>query len=205
MKQGQRKHARAIHKVVEGLNRLMKQGGGKGKGSGFERTVCQDLSRLILPDSDETLFWRSAMSGGRSTVRHKQGKKDASQGGDITCIHEAGRWLTEYFVLECKFYRDLDIESGLLKGKGKLAQFWKEIETVAKRHHKHPLLIAKQNNTIPLLILNKKGVKTFQTFSQLPECLLISSILDASFFAYDAVVPAKEKRKRKTKPKERQV
>lgn len=143
---------------------MTKGGAGKRKGSAFERKVCEKLSRWIQPNTEETLFWRSAMSGGRATVRHARGKKDDTQSGDISCIHPEGAWLTEHFAIECKFYADLDIKSALLKNKGKLAKFWKEIRKVAKKHGKHPMLIAKENRTDTLLLINEEGYTSLNTF-----------------------------------------
>lgn len=141
---------------------MTKRGGmGKRKGSGFERKVCEQLSRWIAPDNDETLFWRSAMSGGRATNRFKRGIKTENQTGDITCIHPKGSWLTDVFVIECKFYRDLDIKTALLNQKGKLIKFWKEVCEVAKRNDRLPMLIAKENQTKALLILSWKGTTLF--------------------------------------------
>ena|SRR3974390_2278738 len=144
---------------------MAKAGGfGKRKGSAFERTVCEQLSRLIDPDTEETLFWRSAMSGGRSTVRGKKGKADATQAGDITCIDPKGNWLTAHFIIECKFYHNLDIQTALLTGKGKLAKFWREVRKVAKKHKKYPMLVARENRTKTLLLLGPKGHKSMTTW-----------------------------------------
>ena len=165
----------------------MKPGGGKQKGAAFERKVCEQLSRFIVPGTNETLFWRSAMSGGRATVRHKQGKKgDDNQAGDITCVHEAGRWLTEYFVIECKFYSDLDIEAFILSNKGKLAKFWNEVRLLAKRHKKTPMLIAKQNRTKTLLLLTTSGVNSFDVFRVMP--LPLAVVYNAHMYGYEEVI-----------------
>src|SRR5690242_5955748 len=99
----------------------MKHGGGKQKGSSFERKVCKVLSRFVDPDGTDTHFWRSAMSGGRSTIQRKKGIRNDKQVGDITCVSNKGAWLTDLFLIECKFYKDLNLASGLLFGKGKLA------------------------------------------------------------------------------------
>lgn len=147
---------------------MTKRGGmGKRKGSGFERKVCEQLSRWIAPDNDETLFWRSAMSGGRATNRFKQGIKSENQAGDITCIHPSGSWLTDAFAIECKFLRNLDIKGAFLNNKGKLAKFWGEICKVAEQHDKMPLLIAKENNTRTLLLMNYEGPEVFWYKSKL--------------------------------------
>lgn len=138
---------------------------GKSKGAGFEREICKKLSRFIDPKGTDTLFWRSAMSGGRATVQNrKKGIENKTQLGDITCVSKAGLWLTETFVIECKFWKDLDITSCLIKRKGKLIQFWREVKKVAKKHDKHPLLIAKQNNIETLVLTTINGWTSYKTY-----------------------------------------
>ncbi len=143
---------------------MMRKGGGKQKGASFERDVCKQLSNFILPGSKDTLFWRSSLSGGRATVQNRKGGANQTQLGDLTCVHEAGQWLTAHFVIECKFYADLDIEAGLLTGRGKLAGFWRELCKLSRRHRRHPMLIAKQNRSGTLLILDEAGSSRFSTF-----------------------------------------
>ena len=150
----------------------MRDGGGKQKGSQFERLICWKLSRFIDPQGEDTLFWRSAMSGGRSTRQAKKGIKNQSQAGDITCIHPDGNWLTQYFVIECKFYADLNLSSSILFGKGKLAGFWRDLNLVAGKANKYPLLIAKQNRIEPLVIMDDNGLRTFKTFGNNVDIIL---------------------------------
>ena len=67
------------------MSRLSKQ-----KGAEFERKICKQLSRWI--DSNrEDLFWRSAMSGGRATLKSNKGEV-SGQAGDITSIDKIGQW-----------------------------------------------------------------------------------------------------------------
>jgi len=140
--------------------RTRKKKGSRGaqKGGQFERDVCKKLSRMVLPGSDETVFWRSASSGGRATIRHRQMKKgDSSMAGDICAIHPAGNWLADRFLIECKFYKSLDIQGGLLAGTGRFAAFWKRTCRDAIRHKKHPMMIARENRTRTLLLMEWKG------------------------------------------------
>ena len=142
----------------------MKAGGGKNKGSQFEREVCVILSRWVSKGEHEDLFWRSAMSGGRATVRGKQGKNTNNQLGDISAISPAGHALTNRFVVEAKFYADLDIDAFLFKSKGKLVQFWREIQGIARKEKREPLLIAKQNRLPTLLIATPEGMEELGLF-----------------------------------------
>lgn len=134
----------------------MRVGGGKSKGSSFERLVCKELSLWISRGKNEDLYWRSAMSGGRSTVAARRGKRLASQAGDISCVHHTGSALTEKFLIECKSYRDLNF-AALLKRKGKLAEFWLETRKQAVKYQKLPMLIAKQNQQPIIVCLSQEG------------------------------------------------
>jgi hypothetical protein len=146
----------------------VKPGGGKGKGSGFERKVCVTLSRFVDPGGEDTIFWRSAMSGGRATVQGRKGIANKTQLGDITCVHEKGAFLTEMFVIECKFYGNLDLVAFLFKGKGKLREFWDVLVKQADKHGKNPLLIARQNRLDTLMLTTEKGKACLKTFGIKP-------------------------------------
>lgn len=128
---------------------------GKQKGSAFEREICQALSLWLSAGRDKDLFWRSAMSGGRATVGFNRGDVLSRQAGDICAVHPDGHQLTDRFYLECKFYKDLDLRAFLV-GRGKLASFWGETQTQARKYRKRPLLIAKQNN-FPTMVLVRAG------------------------------------------------
>lgn len=139
----------------------MRRGGGKQKGAAFEREVCVMLSRWLSKGSQDDIFWRSAMSGGRATVHHRNfGKRLANQVGDISCIHPLGSHFISTFAPECKFYADLDYQ-GLLTGKGKLLAFWAEINEQAERYNKLPFLVCRQNRMQPHVCLDKAGMRKF--------------------------------------------
>lgn len=134
----------------------MKPGSGKSKGSAFERSCCVALSLWVSGGKQEDCYWRSSMSGGRSTVAARRGTRLAAQAGDISCIHPVGAPLTDKFYLECKAYRDLKFV-GLLKGKGHLVEFWAETVIQARNYGKLPMLIAKQNQQPTVVCLSQMG------------------------------------------------
>ena len=129
----------------------MRRGGGKQKGSAFERKVCRLLSLWMSHGEKEDLLWRSAMSGGRATVAKKKGI-DIRQAGDITAVAPEGHALTDLFYIECKNYRDLQIDSFILDNRGKLAEFWRIAVREADRHERCPMLIAKENRRHPIIM-----------------------------------------------------
>jgi hypothetical protein len=138
----------------------MRAGGGKSKGAQFERDACVMLSKWVTNDTQHDIFWRSAMSGGRATVAHKRkGQKLSSQAGDVSCVHPAGAAFISSFVVECKFYADLNFD-GLLTGKGKLVEFWNKLKAEARAHDKSPFLVCKQNRLPAFIGLSLIGAES---------------------------------------------
>ncbi len=134
----------------------MRKGGGKAKGASFEREICRELSLWVSHGKQEDSYWRSSMSGGRSTVAARKGKRLVAQSGDISCIHPVGQAFADRFYIECKFYADLNF-LGLLTGKGRLMEFWGEALVQAAAYSKLPLLIAKQNRMLTMVCLCNIG------------------------------------------------
>jgi hypothetical protein len=133
----------------------------KQKGASFERSVCVLLSRWMSNGERDDLYWRSAMSGWRTTVARKKGIELNAQAGDVSCIHADGHALTDNFHIECKHYRDLNY-LGLLKGTGKLVEFWMTTRREATASGKLPLLIAKQNMIEAMACLSLDGARKLQ-------------------------------------------
>lgn len=138
-------------------NVVVRKGGGKQKGAAFEREVCKKLSLWVSGGKQEDVFWRSAVSGGRSTVAATKGKRLAAQAGDISCISPAGDYFHSLFFVECKHYANLGLDS-LFIGKGNLADFWKIAKQESEKYGKHPMLIAKQNRYPTILCLDWGGL-----------------------------------------------
>ena len=116
----------------------------KAKGSQFEREVCRALSKWVTNGKHADCFWRSAMSGGRATVAHRKGDR-VRQGGDIASVSPEGHILVDKYVIECKHVHDLWLASFMLRNTGHTAKFWAKLIEEAKRDHKLPMLIAKEN------------------------------------------------------------
>jgi hypothetical protein len=135
----------------------MRPGGGKSKGNQFERDVCVALSLWLTNGLKKDCLWRSAISGGRSTMARKKGEL-IRQMGDITAVSPEGHKLTDAFYVECKTYADINF-LGLLTGKGKLVEFWIDTMRLATMHKKLPMLIVKQNRVLPVVCLCHQGAK----------------------------------------------
>lgn len=145
----------------------MRSGGSKSKGSRFERSVCRDLSLWVSGGQREDVFWRSAMSGGRATVGLKTGTVLASQAGDVSLVAAAGEALLNHIVVECKFYQDLDVLSGITNDTGKLHRFWHELVRHSVSFGRRPMLIARQNGMPTVCLLQSST--SFLLFGLTPD------------------------------------
>lgn len=154
----------------------------KQKGASFERLICTQLSRWLSNGQRSDLLWRSAMSGGRSTVAFKQGDKRVAQAGDISAVDKAGHDFISLFYVECKHYKNLNLDS-LIKQTGNLVNFWKLAKKEAAIYGKMPMLIAKQNHYPTMVILDTKGKQFFKL--SLKSFASVVPKLDAYIIAFD--------------------
>jgi len=138
----------------------MKAGGGKGKGSEFERVICKSLSLWVTSGKSIDVFWRSAMSGGRATIK----KGLVRQAGDITAVAPEGHTLTNAFYLELKHLKDISLDS-LITGKGSLVTIWDKTIVEAAKYDRIPVLIFKQNRWPVAFATTYKGVQKLQAHS----------------------------------------
>ena len=172
----------------------MRAGGGKGKGGAFERDVCRKLSLWISGGERDDLLWRTAASGGRATfISRKSGgaRLAPAQAGDVTAIDLAGFPLASQVVIECKFYRHLQIAEGLVKGTGHLVQFWRRICGEASTYGKQPMLVARQNMMPTLLIVRTDSI----LFAGMP--IVVSPSWDAKFYLFDEAVRVERQKMRR--------
>lgn len=72
------------------------------KGGAFERKMCKTLSLWFSHGERDDIFWRTAGSGARATVRMKTGKMTADSAGDISAIHPSAKKLTRLCIFELK-------------------------------------------------------------------------------------------------------
>ena len=140
-----------------GLPRSLKTkpGMGKQKGAQFERDVCRMLSLALSNNYRDDIFWRSAMSGGRATI----GAGRENQVGDISSVGAEGFALTDNFVIECKRYKNLDLDRFLVLNDGKLFDFWMRLWELSVNSKRHPLLIFQENRRPMLGLTTGEGEK----------------------------------------------
>lgn len=132
----------------------MRAGGGKAKGSAFERGVCKELSIWVTKGKRDDVFWRSSISGGRATVRfNKRGAITEHQAGDICAVHPDGHVFTAYWFVECKFVKDYRIDLFFLGDGGMLSEFWKKAVADASKFNRTPMIIAKMNRGRTIVVI----------------------------------------------------
>lgn len=132
----------------------MRAGGGKAKGSEFERKTCKALSLWLSHGQQTDLFTRNVLSGGRFTIM--QDKGDAGMPGDVAASHPLSHAFLERVLIECKHYKDLKLGELLHKpwGKTQIGLIYEKAHAQAKATKRSALLIAQQNHVPPLLIAN---------------------------------------------------
>jgi hypothetical protein len=118
----------------------MRKGGGKAKGADFERAICEKFSLWVSGGKRKDLYWRSAMSGGRATVR----RGDVRQAGDICAVAAEGHYLTDTFYFELKHYKKITLDC-LLWDKGELITLWKQTLVQAAKYNRVPVLLFRKN------------------------------------------------------------
>lgn len=127
----------------------MKPGGGKSKGSTFERDIAKTLNNWLNPRAREIDLWRSPSSGGMYT----QNKKASNTSGDIVALTKRGKTLTDHMHWECKRYKKIDW-SAIFDPKRK--GVWGKI--VNKTLGECP------QNKVPMFVLKENGKPAFIVF-----------------------------------------
>ena len=122
----------------------MKPGGGKQKGSSFEREISRFLTLWCSGQTEKLHFWRSPGSGSVATV-----SRHVNVSGDIVSLTPEADIVTNLFNIELKNgYKDINFFQYFKKTSFKLETFWKQCCRDAKEAGKQPMLIYRQPPTI---------------------------------------------------------
>lgn len=126
------------------------------KGADWERKISKQLSLWWTEDENDAVYWRSAGSGARATMRAKKGLKTRYQYGDIAFTDPIGAPLIDYFLIELKVGYPALGTLVLIDGKQKnplLIKWWlkaeeekefgerKAVMLIIKRDYKHPIIV----------------------------------------------------------------
>lgn len=142
---------RASATSFQEIETSLKPGGGKTKGSGWERTCCEILSLWLSKGERKDLICRTVGSGGQFTSSAQRGTIKGLA-GDLRAQDgiEAFKFF-ERTVTECKFWADLELVKFLLQS-GELYEAMQKVKKEAEQTEKpNWWLLAKQNNRQPLL------------------------------------------------------
>ena len=127
----------------------------KQKGAEFERAMSTLLSLWVTSGKRRDVFWRTAMSGGRSKAAKLAGRAgNTAQDGDVCSVSPEGHDLTEAFTIECKFYKQIDWAATIYGHDGDFGRFWRQAQRDADNASKRPLLIVKENRREELVAMS---------------------------------------------------
>ena len=138
------------------------------KGHKFEIEISRYLSLWFSKGKKDDLYWRSAGSGNIATIGLSRGKRLDKLTGDISSIGGEGEELTRNFMVECKFYKDLEYDSLIFNVNRGICGFWNKLVKDAKKFSKLPMLIARQNRRPTLIGLDLKTFYLIEDNAQKP-------------------------------------
>lgn len=137
----------------------MKKGGGHSKGADFERQICKTLSLWWTADADECrddLFWRTAGSGARATMRSKLNKSTINGYGDIMACTAEGTVLLSSCCFELKRGYNPDLMAWFKGTKNNLIQAWDQcVRSADEARARFPVLIFKPDRQ-PIFMMSVK-------------------------------------------------
>lgn len=173
----------------------MRPGGAYEKGAEFERRTCKTLSLWITAGARDDLFWRTAMSGGRATIKMREGSQAKAQAGDIGMIDPEGATFLDNFFVEVKHHQDLLFHYLIVGGKSGIVEFWRKTCKDAVSHDKLPLMIVKQNRVKTLWCIDSDGIDQFSDWefelSNFERCYIQE--IDLHIYLFDDVLKWKYK------------
>lgn len=159
----------------------------KAKGSAFERDVCVKLSLWISEGKDKDLFWRSAMSGGRATQSLKRGDTLRRQAGDISAVAPEGHVLTDFFYIELKHLKNLELTSFIISNAGALQREWLKTIKQAHRFGRIPMMIVKQNHYATLMLVAGSMYRP-QTNPRVSRRFQLATVRGINIYLFDEVL-----------------
>lgn len=115
------------------------------KGSTFERSICRELSLWWTEGKDDSVFWRTAGSGGMATRRGQKGKNTLGHTGDIMATDSCGAPLTKLCCIELKIgygkWSFLDVVDRPEKGAKQTIEKFMEQMTIERENCKAPFSV----------------------------------------------------------------
>ena len=160
----------------------MKKGGGKRKGSSFERVIAKDLSLWITGGGNNGIFWRTHSSGAMGTV----GKRRFEY-GDIMAIDDLGKPLTDNYNIECRHGKVLNIKDLIYHPKSSsILQLILEGRKNADSSNRRPLWIFKEQGKDVMVMMNYDRNEPFKSlWNGIDFVLAIDLLHDVFLMTYE--------------------
>jgi hypothetical protein len=134
----------------------MRVGGGKDKGSAWERQVGKLLSLWLTNAERGDIFSRNVLSGGAFTLAEAAGKISSRAPGDLMAAHPLAFNFLSRFSVECKHLANIGLEAYLLDPRAQTSLG--QIISLASRQAKHIkleyMIVAKQNNREAIVMID---------------------------------------------------
>jgi hypothetical protein len=161
----------------------MRQGGGKAKGSAFERQVGARLSRWITNGARGDLFSRNVLSGGDFTKRAASRAEELGMPGDLMARHPLAFDFARAFTVECKHYADLGLVAFLLDhgGTSFLGKVLQHTSFQASQANTHYMVIARQNR-LPVLVITSLRIGEYIKCIAAPRASLLELQVRQQYF-----------------------
>jgi len=133
----------------------VRPGGGKDKGSSWERESGRILSLWLTAGARGDIFSRNVLSGGAFTVAQSLGKQTSRMPGDLMAAHPLAFTFLSQFMIECKHLQSLEIEQYFFDQAGKsfLNQIIVYAEQQAAQGGLEYMVVAKQDRKPPLVFV----------------------------------------------------
>lgn len=155
-------------------NKKRKNTKGSIKGGSFERKIAKQLS-LWWTEGDgyeqrDDIFYRTDGSGGRATVRAKQGTTTANSCGDLSYLDISGKPFVDLINIEikCGYSRELDIldlADGYTKKKHTILKWIEKAELEAENAgRKYIMIIFKRNYRNPAVVMPLQLLAHLETY-----------------------------------------
>lgn len=134
----------------------MRAGGGKEKGSEWERQVGKQLSLWLTAHERPDIFSRNVLSGGSFTRAERLGEISSRMPGDLMAAHPLAIEFLKQFSVECKHLKDIGLEALLWDASagtmlGNIIHLARRQAASIKCEH---MVIAKQDRREPLVFVS---------------------------------------------------
>lgn len=126
----------------------------KKKGNNFELDISKKLSLWWTDNERSDVFYKTTNSGGIYTINEKTMYKNDA--GDIKSIDVDSKAFTDYFIIECKSYEDINLWSIVTESNDLIGEWWDKLLIDCNLQEKTPLLIIKQDYKPILLITTER-------------------------------------------------